>query len=198
MGLLSNSQSFSCFYASPQDQGTDLYLWLKERVFQFSFRDEVEGLSKKVGWVSIVDPYSSEIAEESMFVGDFLVLSMRVEERRVPKALVKKYCAIEEEKIKRNKDLKRLSRREKKRIREQVEFLLLQKVLPIPSVYDMAWDLNGEIVYFFSTSSKVIGDFQDFFHKSFDIMPSPIIPYNLAMTRFGTDVVKGLSPEVFV
>ena len=42
-------------------------------------------------------------------------------------------------------------------IKEGVRLMLLKKALPIPAVYDPAWNLSDNTVMFFSTSQKAIG-----------------------------------------
>ena len=96
------------------------------------------------------------------------------------------------------KGIKRVPKAVKRKLREQVEFMLLQKVLPIPTIIDVAWDLDDEIVYFFSTSQKMMGEFQNFFKRSFDIMPQPLIPDALAQGLGAIDRLRALSPESFV
>ena len=198
MGILGNSQSFSCFWAGPSKGIDDVSKWVVECISKYSFREEIGGLSKKMGWTTPFEPFSPELPETSILLGDFAIFALRIDERKVPKALLKKYLALEEKRYKEEKGIKRLPRVTKKRLREQVEFMLLQKVLPVPSVYDVAWDLKEEVVYFFSTSSKVIGDFQAFFKKTFQIMPEPMVPYTLAEVECGKEVLSAIGPERFV
>ncbi len=198
MGILGSSYSFSCFRAEVPEGLTDVSGWVVRVLSTHSFREEVEGLSKRIGWTSPFEPFSPQFDVASSILGDFAIFSMRIDERKVPRALLKKYLALEELKYMEEKGIKRLPRLVKKKLRERVEFMLLQKVLPVPTIIDVAWDLEEGIVYFFSTSSKVIGEFQGFFKRSFEIMPEPLIPYTMAEGVGGPDLLRGLTPDSFV
>jgi len=197
MGMISSSQSFCRFTVDVPYEGREFLQWVTEMVLRYRFNEALEGLGLKVGWTSCFHPFSNELKEDDFWLPPFVVLSMRVEERRVPRGLIKKYCALEEEKLRQEKGLRRLSRKAIRKIREEVEFSLLQKTIPVPFLYDVAWDTEEGVVYFFSISQKAMGLFQEFFSKSFGIVPRPIIPYTLAEMKLGTKAVEAIIPEIF-
>ncbi len=199
MGIISSSVSYACFRAAPTVLNGELISWAMECILEYAFTDEVEGISRQLGWANIFEPFSRPLAREDIFLNgeEVIALCLRIEERKVAKSIIKKHCAIEQEAYMTEKGIKKVPRAVKKRIREQVEFSLAQKAMPVPSTYDMIWDIIDGIIYLFSTSSRVIGEFQGLFKRSFSIYPEPLIPYTLAKSETGSEALKNISPEVF-
>ena len=200
MGIMGNSHSFSCFWASPPDglQGMELEEWVLGALNRHRFSTKVQGLSRRSGWVSLYEPFTGDFDAQGVSLGEFMVFAMRIDERKVPPSLVKQHLAMEEQRYMEEKGVKRVPRAVRKKLREQVEFRLLEKAFPVPSIFDVAWDIKGHVVYLFSCAQKVIGEFQALFKATFESMPVPIVPYTLASKITGPDAVTGLTPEIFV
>lgn len=196
MGILGSSYSFSSFWARVPDSVEDREKWVLDRLQRYAFKDDVEGISKRFGWVTAFEPYASQFNMDLVMMGEFALFSMRIDEKKVPKALIKKYLAIEEAKYMEEKGIKRVPRAARKRLKEKVEVTLMKRTLPVPCIYDVAWDLDAGEVYFFHTSSRVIGEFQEFFKRTFDLMPVPVVPYTLACRAFGREAVRVLDAEL--
>jgi recombination associated protein RdgC len=71
-------------------------------------------------------------------------------------------------------------------LKEKVKLELLARSEPVPSFYDVLWNIGQNRVYFSSLSDKVADDFVDLFKKTFSlglkrIMPQehPLLPQNL-------------------
>ena len=90
MGILGSSSSFSCFKVGVPEGLSDVSGWVVRILSDYSFRDEVEGLSKCIGWTSLCEPFSAHFDVASTLVGEFAVFSMRIDERKVPRSLLKK------------------------------------------------------------------------------------------------------------
>ena len=63
-----------------------------------------------------------------------IVLSMRIDERKVPSAVLKKFCMKEEERARKEKQVPKLSRGHRLDIKESVKLMLTKKAVPIPAV----------------------------------------------------------------
>ena len=200
MGVLGNSYSFSYFWADTPDGLSDMEVekWVIASLQRQRFRPEVHGLSRRSGWVSLYEPFTGELDAESVSLGEFMVFAMRIDERKVPSSLVKQHLALEEQRYMEEKGVRRVPGSVRKKLKEQVEFRLLEKALPVPGIFDVAWDIKEGVVYLFSCSQKVIGEFQALFKATFEFMPVPVVPYTLASKISGNDVVTGLSAELFV
>ncbi len=73
-----------------------------------------------------------------------------MDERKVSSAVLKKYIAKEEERVRREKQVPKLSRSAKIAIKERMRTELMRKTMPIPSVYDLVWNLGENSLIFFS------------------------------------------------
>ena len=193
MGLLTNSASFVRFSVEGEPPA-DFWNFAAERIAKHAFRDIDDNYEERsVGWVSCLNMFDSEFAYSSYAAGDYLVLSLRIDERKVAPAALKKYTLKEEERIKRERQIPRLSRDHRNEIKDNMRLMLLKRAVPIPAVYDMAWSLSDSTVLFFSTSLKAIGELEEFFKDTFDLHLMMQIPYVAAGQLLGADKAERLA-----
>ena len=181
MGLLSGSASFTRFTVEGE---TPENFWdvIAERVAAHSFQDIDDTMDEySIGWVSVANMFDSDFAYGSYAAGDYVVLSMRADERKVSSAVLKKYTMKEEERVKREKEVPRLSRAVRLEIKERVRAELVRKSAPIPVVYDLCWNLSENTLLFFSTSRKALTLLEDLFRDTFDLSLIMQIPWNTAL-----------------
>ncbi len=201
MGLLTNSASFVRFNVEGIPP-TDFWDFAAERIQKHAFRDIDDNYEERsVGWVSCLNMFDSEFAYSSYAAGDYLVLSLRIDERKVAPAALKKYTLKEEERIKRERQIPRLSRDHRNEIKDNMRLMLLKRAVPIPAVCDMVWSLADNTVLFFSTSQKAIGELEEFFKETFDLHLMMQIPYVAAGHLLGADEAEKLadiSPEILI
>jgi DNA recombination-dependent growth factor C len=201
MGLLSNSSSF-VRYAVNGDLPPNFWDVAAERIRQFSFRDIDDNFEEKsIGWVSVHNMFDSTFAYTSYAAGDYLVLSLRIDERRVSPAVLKKFSLKEEEKIKKEKELPRLSRTHRQEIKENMRLMLLKKAVPVPAVYDLCWNLSDATLLFFSTNKKAQEMLENFFKETFGLTLTLQIPYLTAehlMDEKDRDSLDSLSANIFI
>ena len=130
-----------------------------------------------------------------------MVLSMRIDERKVSPAALKKFTLKEEERIKREKQIPRLSRDHRQEIKENMHTMLIKKAVPVPAVYDLVWSLAENTVLFFSTSKKAISELEDFFKESFGLHLMQQIPYitaGLLLDPNDADKLADLTPAILI
>jgi len=179
MGLLKGSASFMRFTV----EGTlpdNFWDFVAEQVAAHSFRDIDDTLDEfSIGWVSVANMFDAEFAYSSYAAGDYVVLSMRVDERKISPAVLKKFVAKEEERIKRERELPRLSRSARLEIKERVRAELVRRSAPVPAVYDLAWNLADSTLLFFSTSRKALVLLEDLFKETFGLALQLQIPWNM-------------------
>lgn len=201
MGLLTNSASFVRFSVEGEPP-TDFWDFAAERIRKLAFRDIDDNYDERsVGWVSCLNMFDSEFAYSSYAAGDYLVLSLRIDERKVAPAALKKYTLKEEERIKRERQIPRLSRDHRSEIKDNMRLMLLKRAVPIPAVYDMVWSLADNTVLFFSTSQKAIGELEEFFKETFDLHLMMQIPYVAAGHLLGAgeaDRLADITPEILI
>ncbi len=133
-----------------------------------------------LGWVSPTDPFKSEITLPEISFGNYLILSMRIDERKIPQPVLKKHVLLEERRIMGEKGLKRLSRRIRSEIKDRVRQGLLAKVLPVPKTYDLCMDISDGTVLFMSCKPKAREMLENLFYNTFSMQLDPVIPFTLA------------------
>ena len=100
MGLLSNSASF-VRYSVEGELPPDFLNFAAERIKEHAFHDIDDSFEERsVGWVSVMNMFDSEFPYASFEVGDYIVLTLRIDERKVSAAALKKFSRKEEERIK--------------------------------------------------------------------------------------------------
>jgi DNA recombination-dependent growth factor C len=177
MGLLSRTSTFVRY--SVEGQLPDKFWdFAAERIAQFSFRDIDETFDEySIGWVSVDNMFDSTFAHASYAVGDQIVLAMRIDERKVSPTLLKKFSLKEEDRLKKERQIPRLSRSQRVQIKEDIRLQLVKKALPVPSVYELSWNLANNTVLFFSISTKAQSILEDFFKECFGFTVILQVPY---------------------
>ena len=177
MGFLTGSASFMRFRVegeAPQP----FWDWAAEKIAAHSFQDIDDTLDEfSIGWVSVLNMFDADFAYASYAAGDYVVLSMRVDERKVSPAVLKKITMKEEERVKAQKELPKLSRSMRLEIKERVRTQLMRKSVPIPAVYDVCWNLADNTVLFFSTGKKQMTLLEELFKDTFGLSLILQIPY---------------------
>jgi len=181
MGLLSNSGTFVRF-AVEGDLPENFWEFAAERIAAHAFKDIDDNFEEySIGWVSVMNMFDSQFAYASHAVGDYIVLSMRIDERKVPSSVIKKYCMKEEERVRKEKQVPKLSRGHRLEIKESVTLALTKKAAPIPTVHDLCWNLASNTVLFFSTSAQAHMSLEDLFKETFDLHLVRQVPYLAAL-----------------
>jgi hypothetical protein len=173
-----------------------------ERISRFAFQDIDDTFDEySIGWVSVDNMFDSTFEGASYAVADNIVLSLRIDERKVSKTLLKKYSLKEEERIKKEHRAPRLSRGHRQQIKEEVRLQLSKKAMPVPAVYDLSWSLADGILLFFSTSAKAQSVLEDFFKECFGLTITLQVPYITANHLLDGDEqerLQELVPAIFV
>lgn len=177
MGLLNGSASLTRFLVTGE-MPESFWEVAAQRIAALSFKDIDDTMDEySIGWVSVADMFDAGFAYSSYAAGDYIALTMRVDERKVAPAVLKKFVMKEEERIKREKQIPRLSRAARLEIKERVRAELIRNSPPVPSTYDLCWNLADNTVLFFSTSKKAMALLEDLFKETFQVSLIPQIPW---------------------
>lgn len=180
MALLKGSASCVRFRVDGELPSSPLE-FIAQKVSSYSFRDIDESFDEfSIGWVSIANMFDSAFSYSSHICGDFVILTLRIDERKVSSAVLKKMTQKEEERIKKEKQIPRVGRAMKVEIRERIKAELMRKSIPIPAVYDLCWNLSDSTLLFFSTNKKAQAVLEDYFKECFGLRLQQQIPYNTA------------------
>lgn len=201
MGLLSNSASF-VRYTVEGELPEDFWNFAAGQITRYSFRDIDDSFEERsVGWVSLLNMFDSEFAYASYAAGDHVVLSLRIDERKVSPKILKKFCLKEEERLKKKLEIPRLSRSKLVELKESVKVMLLKKAIPSPAVYDLCWNLGEGTALFFSTNKKAHEVLEDFFKQTFGLSLVLQIPYLTAthlLDREEQEALSSIGPDIFI
>lgn len=183
-------------------------LWAEtpKRLQDNAFKD-IDGTldERSWGWCNADNMLDLDWAESPPEKGHYLVFSLRLDTRRIPPAVIKKHTmiALADELQKAKQEGKAFISKDRRReIREQVMLRLRARSLPIPAVFDAAWDTRTGRVLFFSTNSKAKTLFEDHFQLTFQLTLEPLTPFFLAMDMLGGEAaaprLETLEPTAFV
>ncbi|WP_306548902.1 recombination-associated protein RdgC [Desulfobulbus sp.] len=177
MGLLTGSASLTRFSVIG-DLPDSFWDFAAQRVAATSFKDIDDTMDEySIGWVSVADMFDAGFAYSSYAAGDYITLTMRIDERKVTPSVLKKYVMKEEERVKREKQIPRLNRAARLEIKERVRAELIRKSPPVPSTYDLCWNLADNTLLFFSTSKKAMALLEDLFKETFNLSLILQIPW---------------------
>jgi len=115
--------------------------------------------------------------------------------------VLKKMVQKEEERVRREKQLPKLSRAMKVEIRERVKSELTKKALPVPATYDLYWNLTDNTVFFFTTNKKMHAVLEDFFKEVFGLTLRQRIPYLIGLSLLDKNEaarLDSLTPQLFI
>lgn len=181
MGLLSGSASFTRFTVEGEVP-ENFWDFVAQRVTEHSFQDIDDTIDEhSIGWVSVADMFDSDFAFSSYAAGDYVVLSLRVDERKCSPAVLRKFTAKEEARLKQEQGVRRLSRNVRLEIKERIRAEMVRKSPPIPAVYDLCWNLSNNTLLFFTNSRKALALLEDLFRETFELSLIMQIPWNNAL-----------------
>lgn len=201
MGLLSSSSTF-VRYKVEGNLPDNFMDFADGQIKRFSFRDIDDTYDEfSVGWVSVLNMFDAEFQYASFSAGDYICLTMRIDERKVSPKILKKFCLKEEERIKRDRQIPKLNRHQKLEIKENMQLMLMKRAMPVPATYDLVWSLADNSLLFFSTNQKAHELLEDLFKECFGMLLLLQVPYNIAESMLDPaekQALAHITPSVFV
>ncbi|MFO7821791.1 MAG: recombination-associated protein RdgC [Lentisphaeria bacterium] len=134
----------------------------------------------KWGWVSGRHLLETRIDDQTAYAGGYLHLTLRQAERKIPASLLKAECRMAELALLQEQGGDRISRKQKKQIKEDVTERLLPDMPPTLSGMDFVVDEGYKKLYLGATSDKQLDTFMASFYQTVGIQPVPIEPELLA------------------
>ncbi len=202
MSFLGRSSSFVRFAVEGELPDNPLD-FIADRIRSFVFEDIDDNIEEySVGWVSVLNMFDAAFEYGSHLYGDYVVLSLRVDERKVSPSILKKFTQKEEERLKKEKQVPKLSRTLRLEIKERIKTELTRKAMPVPAVYDLVWSLGDSSLYLFSTNKKAHMLLEDFFKDCFGLVLVLQIPFTTAAELLTDEArrerLEQIGPEIFV
>jgi hypothetical protein len=161
-----------------------------------------QSLEKAVGWTSFEKPYQPDFSGSTYTYGSYLVFGLRIDKKTIPSKMVKKHFMIESARRLAESGRQYLSRNEKQTIKDHVIDRLNLKIPATPNVYDIIWNYEDSVLWFFSNLKAANEELETLFLRSFDLTLIRVIPYTAAhlasgLTDTEKDILLKLSPTNF-
>ena len=157
---------------------------------------------KAVGWTSFEKPYQPDFSGSTYAYGTYLVFALRIDRKTISPKVVKKHFEIESARQLAESGRQYLTRNEKQTIKDQVIDRLNVKIPATPHVYDVIWNYEESVLWFFSNLKAANEELETLFLRTFDLTLIRVIPYTGAhldsdLTDGEKDNLLKLSPTDF-
>lgn len=173
MGRLFKAHPLTVYRVSPEEQ---LTLLPKTRDYEaiahaaFEDIDELPHIEKSTGTVVFEDYRSTNFDPGNVEFGEYVVFSIRIDERKIPGAALNKQVedAIDKEMAEAKKEGKNFISRDRKReIKEQVKLRLRAHTVPTPKVADVWWNTKTNLLFLTDKSKGFVEALDDVFRTAF-------------------------------
>ena len=178
MSMLQGSVSLKRFLVlGPVPDLEDLQAGLDQDQFR-PFQDGQE--EERMGWCDWRNPLITPPDRDWMSQERFAVFGLRIDTRRVPPSLLKAHVDLRAQQLVQEKDLAFLGKEARLSLQDEIKVELLRKVLPVPKVVEVAWDLKGGLLWTTASSAKAQGALASLCMKSFGCEIHPLAPLVLS------------------
>ncbi len=148
------------------------------------------------GWSSWRHLLDRKIEEDSCFFGAWLHLALMRAERKIPAALLRAHCRMEEDVEMRARQVDFLPRKARAEIKERVVEELLPTMPPTLAGIGMVADLRYDRVYAEALSDAQVDRFGPFFRETTGQMPLLLTAESLALREYQVNA-NDLQPSSF-
>jgi len=142
---------------------------------------------ERSGWARIGEPFELNLDYESVFVDQYINLSMRTDKWVIPAPMLRAKLREAEATYLEKKQRERLSRKEKTELKEVVARKLRKQLTPTTRSVDLSWSLDEKVVRFFSQAVPPAVVMEDLFTRTFGLKLIRETPYTLAARLGLTD-----------
>lgn len=129
------------------------------------------------GWIVFEELLNTEFSRDNVFRGEYVCLGLRVDQWRLPSALLRARMSEMQNEVKARTGKPKLFRTEKEHIRETVTRELKGRTLPSAQMIDCVWEPDAKLVRFWSQSTRMTELFESLFESTFEVQLMPSNPY---------------------
>ena len=149
-----------------------------EALAEERFRTIENAASEEVsaGWVSPSEPSGQDFLREDILLGDYVRLRIRVDKKKLPAAWLAIHMAAEI----RARDGQKISAKERKTLRADIEDRVLPRTLPAVSFLEVVYVPHKSEALLFSTSPAAAAECAKLFFRSFGVQLVEVDPTTLA------------------
>ena len=132
----------------------------------------------------------------------YFVFSLRVNKKNIPDKIIKKYVLFETNRKLQETGREFLTGNEKKILKDSIKNKLCMSIPATPYIYDVVWNYDASVVFFFSNTKNSNEEFETLFGKTFNLSLVRLFPYTIAdltsnLTDQEKDVLNKLGPTTF-
>jgi DNA recombination-dependent growth factor C len=202
LGAIKGSISYTRFFVwgeLPEDLQDSFVRAIRKHTFVPLAVDSEE--EEHFGWCSIHHPFDLELSYDKVFSNNYLNLALRIDRWRIPAPVFKAHFAEASQAYLEKKQREKLNRREKEDLKVLVTKRLRKQVLPTMKLVDLSWDLDANLVRFWSSTKKMHELLHELFEDTFDLKLVPAGPYTTAVrvgiTERQARAMQQLEPSAF-
>lgn len=157
---------------------------------------------KSVGWTCFQSPFKPDFEGSSFMYGTNLVFSLRIDKKTIPSKVVTKHLKMAIAKRLESSEREALHKNEKSEIKDEVLRRLFLRMPATPNMYDLIWNYEQKILWFFTNLKAANEELETLFSKSFKLSLIRIFPYTAALLNGDLkdaqkDQLEKLSPTTF-
>ncbi len=141
---------------------------------------ENDPVHKSVGWTCADQPYRPDFDASNICFGTFLVFSIRIDKKPIQAKVTNKEVNLAIAKRLAETGRDRISRNEKRDIKDNVLHRLCIRMPATPNIFDVVWNYDANDLWFFSNQKEANEELETLFHKSFLARLIRIFPYTAA------------------
>jgi len=158
---------------------------------------------KAIGWTTFDKPFQPDFEGSSFVYGNYFVFALRIDKKNIAAKVLKKHYTIEAAKRLADSGRDFLSKNEKKLIKEHVTSKLIVRIPATPNIYDLVWNYEDSVIWFFTNLKAANEELETLFSKSFNLSLIRLFPYTAAelssdLSNSQLDELHKISPTQFV
>jgi len=158
---------------------------------------------KAIGWTTFDKPFQPDFEGSSFVYGNYFIFALRIDKKNIAAKVLKKHCTIEAAKRLADSGRDFLSKNEKNLVKEHVISKLIVRIPATPNIYDLVWNYEDSMVWFFTNLKAANEELETLFSKSFNLSLIRLFPYTSAelssdLSDSQLDELHKISPTLFV
>ena len=184
MGAAHGTLTYSTFYVLDEPPAGFREMFMAA-VQKHVFRDiDVDGgKDRSIGWVSLGEPFDTELAWDKVFVDPYVCLSLREDTIRIPKTAFQAHLERREKEYLKKTGRMELKKSERAEVKEMVLTELRKRALPDIKTFDVVWNTADGTLRLFTQSKGICESFEEIVRETWGLRLVPRAPYTILVAR---------------
>ncbi len=180
MGLLSATMSLARYRV--EGRIPDPFLeTVRDRLKNNAIREiDNDPAEKSVGWTCFENPFQPDFDSANLVFGTHLVFSLRIDKKQIPAKVLRKHLNMAAAKRLKQTERNSLTKNEKQELRDEVARRLYVRIPATPNLYEVVWNYEEQLLWFFTTQKAANEELESIFAKSFKLSIIRMFPFTEA------------------